>query len=94
MSAAFLSMTEIGKLLGVSGQQVGKWLKQVGLRTNGNKPSPRAFKEGYVEQRGSTQPGTYFWIWNGEKTLHALQNAGFTKQIDTVAEPPHVPEAG
>jgi hypothetical protein len=72
MSEVFLSLTELGKLYGVSSHQIGKWLKQVGLRTKDNKPSPRAFKEGYVEQRGSTQPGTYYWIWHGEKTLKVL----------------------
>lgn len=59
MSETFLSLTELGKLYGVSGHNIGKWLVSVGLRTPAKKPNSRAFREGYVEQRGSTQPGTY-----------------------------------
>jgi hypothetical protein len=87
MSEVFLSLTELGKLYGVSSHQIGKWLKQVGLRTKDNKPSPRAFKEGYVEQRGSTQPGTYYWIWHGEKTLKVLTEAGFKPGGNTAPNP-------
>ena len=81
MSEVFLSLTELGKLCGVSSHKVGKWLVGLGLRTQAKKPSPRAFKEGYVEQRGSTQPGTYFWVWHGEKTMKVLTAAGLAKPV-------------
>lgn len=88
MSEVFLSLTELGKLYGVSSPQIGKRLKQVDLRTQDNKPSPRAFKEGFVAQRGSTQPGTYFWVWHTEKTLKVLTGAGFKPVGNTAPNPP------
>lgn len=77
-----MSLTELGKMYGVSSHNVGKWLVGVGLRTQDKKPSPKAFREGYVEQRGSTQPGTYYWIWNVEKTMRALSEAGYKQVVN------------
>ena len=79
MSDMFLSLTELGKLCGVSSHKVGKWLVELGLRTQAKKPSPRAFREGFVEQRPSTQPATYFWVWHGERTLRVLTEAGLVE---------------
>lgn len=82
MSQEFLSLTELGRLCGVSSHKIGKWLVAVGLRTQDKKPSPRAFREGFVEQRGSTQPGTYYWIWNVEKTMAVLTEAGYKQVVN------------
>ena len=76
MSDDFLSQTELGKLYGVSSHKIGKWLLDLGLRTKDNKPSRTAFEAGFVDQRPSTQPGTYFWVWHSEKTMQALDKAG------------------
>jgi hypothetical protein len=83
----FLSLTELGELYGVSRNKVGQWLVGLGLRTQEKKPSTKAFNEGYVEQRDSTQPGTYFWVWHEEKTCRLLDQAGHMR-----AEPAY--EAG
>lgn len=91
MNDTFLSLTDLGRLFGVSSHKIGKWLKQVGLRTSANKPSPRAFKEGFVDQRGSTQPGTYIWVWHAEKTQKVLSEAGFKQVVNTE---PSTSEAG
>ncbi len=72
----FLSLTELGQSYGVSRNKVGEWLVTLGLRTEDKKPSPKAFNEGFVDQRDSTQPGTYFWVWHGEKTCRVLDEAG------------------
>jgi hypothetical protein len=72
----FLSLTELGKLYGVSRNKVGQWLVDLGLRTVDKKPSTRAFNEGYVDQRPSSQPATYFWVWHEEKTCQLLDEAG------------------
>jgi len=69
-------MTELGKLYGVSSHRIGKWLMDLGLRSNDKKPSRMAFENGFVEQRDSTHPGTYFWVWNKEKTMWALDKEG------------------
>ena len=42
----YRSHTEIGKEYGVSSHQVGKWLKDMGLRTKDGKPVPRHFQVG------------------------------------------------
>lgn len=76
MSDGFLSMTELGKLYGVSSHKMGKWLMELGLRDRNKKPSRMAHEKGFVEQRDSTQPGTYFWVWNAGKTTWALEKAG------------------
>ena len=76
MSDEFLSMTELGKLYGVSSHKIGKWLVELGLRDNNKKPSKAAFENGYVQQRDSTQPGTYFWVWHKQKTMWVLEKAG------------------
>jgi hypothetical protein len=76
MTDDFLSLTDLGKLYGVSSHKMGKWLSDLGLRDRNKKPSRTAFDNGLVEQKDSTQPGTYFWVWHKEKTLWALEKAG------------------
>ena len=71
----YLSLTELGRLYGVSRNKVGQWLVDLGLRTQEKKPSRAAF-DGFVDQRPSTQPDTYFWVWHGEKTTRLLNEAG------------------
>jgi hypothetical protein len=75
----FLSLTELGQVYGVSRNKVGQWLVDLGLRTADKKPSAKAFNEGFVDQRDSTQPGTYFWVWNGQKTCQLLDEAGYMR---------------
>lgn len=41
----YMDMNEIGRLFGVSGQQVGKWLKELGLRRNNGTPSTAAYDQ-------------------------------------------------
>lgn len=68
----YLSLTEIGRLYGVSSHVVGRWLKGLGLRKQDGKPSADAFAQGYVSQRPSRQPGTYYWVWHAAKTTRIL----------------------
>jgi hypothetical protein len=75
----FLSLTEVGHLYGVSRNKVGQWLVDLGLRTNEKKPSRAAFDGAFVDQRPSTQPMTYFWVWHAEKTTRVLAGAGFQR---------------
>lgn len=60
MADDFLSLTELGKRFGVTRNKMGQWLVELGLRTSEKKPSKLAFDGGFVDQRGSSQPGTYF----------------------------------
>jgi hypothetical protein len=72
----FLSLTDLGVLYGVSRNQMGKWLVELGLRTKEMKPSRAAFAGDFVDQRPSTQPRTYYWVWHAEKTTRLLDEAG------------------
>jgi len=83
MSDQFLSQTELGRLHNVSSHKVGKWLMACGLRTSEKKPSPKAFQEGFVDTRPSTQPLTYYYVWNAEKTIQVLKEAGVGEPIIT-----------
>lgn len=85
MSDEFKSMTELGKLYGVSSHMLGKWLTKLGLRDSNKKPSTIAFDNGMVAQRDSTQPGTYFWVWHIEKTVSALERGGHQRVINNSA---------
>jgi hypothetical protein len=86
MPDQYLSLTELGKLYGVSRNKVGLWLVEVGLRTADKKPSRLAFAGGFVRQEASTQPGTYFWIWHADKTRSVLEAAGYRASLGAAAQ--------
>lgn len=75
----FLSLTELGQIYGVSRNKVGQWLVDLGLRTQEKKPSRAAFNGGFVDQRPSTQPATYFYVWHARKTCELLDGAGYMR---------------
>ena len=75
----FLSLTELGHLYGASRNKVGHWLVDLGLRTKERKPSQTAFDGGFVDLRNSTNPGTYFWVWDAKKTCELLDGARFRR---------------
>jgi hypothetical protein len=79
MSDEFLSLTELGQQFGISSHKMGRLLMTLGLRTKDKKPSSTAFQGGFVTQRASTQPGTYYWVWHGEKTMQLLHEAGYQR---------------
>ncbi|WP_437191374.1 hypothetical protein [Planctomicrobium sp. SH527] len=76
-----LSLTELGKIYGVTSHAVGKWLKNLGLRIHSGQPSARAFNEGYVYQRPSKQPGTYYYVWHRSRTTELLDGMGYPRTI-------------
>jgi hypothetical protein len=68
----YATMKEIGSHLGLSSHQVGRRLKELGLRTQEGKPSQKAFQNGYCAQRWSQDGMNYLWAWHEEKTLRLL----------------------
>ena len=78
----FLSMRELGKELEkklgrkVTSHNIGKMLKEVGLRTDDGKPSQRAFDDGFVSKEPTGVNDGYFYVWHVEKTLAVLREAG------------------
>jgi len=79
MSDDFVSLTELGELYGVTSHKVGRWLKDLGLRDQSGRPSREAFSDGFVAQRESTRPGTYFYVWNLAKTTVLLDKMGYPR---------------
>jgi len=75
----YLSLTELGRLYGVSSHTLGRWLKGLGLRTEAGRPSHDAFAHGYVNQRPSRHPGTYYWVWHAEKTTTILDGMRYAR---------------
>jgi hypothetical protein len=71
----FMTLTQLGKIFGVTNQQVGKWLVEIGLRTTENKPSHEAFQGEFVEQVPSRND-KYTWGWHSAKTVAVLEAAG------------------
>ena len=87
----YLSLTELGRLYGVSSHVVGRWLKGLGLRTECGRPSREAFAQGYVTQRPSRHPGTYFWIWHAAKTTGILDGMRYPRAVLDSAVGEHRP---
>lgn len=79
MNDKYLSQRELGTIYGVSSQFIGRWLKGLGLRTEDGSPSTRAFNEGFVSQRPSTQPDTYFYVWHRDKTCEQFDGMGYPR---------------
>ena len=77
----YLSLTELGRIYGVSSHVVGKWLKGLGLRASDGSPSAQAFNEKYVSQRPSRQPGTYYHVWHAQKTTDLLDAMQYPRAV-------------
>lgn len=75
----YLTQTELGKLFGVSCKVVGDWLIEVGLRTIDRKPTRTAFDGGFVSQ-AALNAGGYFYKWDDEKTIKALEEGGHRRK--------------
>ena len=81
----YLSLTELGKLFGVSGVIVGRWLVNCGLRekyvsTEGKTviiPTEEARDGGYIQEE-KLPNDIPFYLWHRDRTIHALIEAGHT----------------
>ena len=85
----YLSLTEIGRVYGVSSHAVGKWLKKLGLRAESGQPSADAFRDKYVAQRPSTQPGTFFYVWDAKTTTALLDGMCYPRAVHDPVEWKH-----
>ena len=88
MSDNSLGQTDLGKLYNVLSHGMGRWLVAAGLRTADKKPSTKAFQGRFDSRRDSTQPGTYYWVWQAEMTMLALQESR-AQGGPTPKHPPH-----
>ena len=76
MNDEYLSQTDLGKRFGVSSHLIGKWLIEVGLRTEEKRPSQRAFDGGFVKQVPTGRNEGYFYVWQAEATIKMLIEGG------------------
>ena len=95
-SSEFMSLTEIGKVYNESCKTIGKKLIAIGLRTADGNPSPKALDGGYCGLRptGRGPIPHNFVVWHAEKTLAALEQAGYKRvrqeqQAAVPKAPPH-----
>ena len=83
----YQTMKQIGASLGLSSHQVGRKLKDLGLREDNGRPSKLAFDCGFVAQKW-TQDGTkYLWAWHRGLTLKTLAAVGVRPKVES-ADPP------
>jgi hypothetical protein len=72
----YWTMREIGMRLGLTSHQVGRRLKELGLRTPEGRPSRRAFEAGLCGQRRAPDGEHYVWGWDGERALKLVAGDG------------------
>jgi hypothetical protein len=75
----YWTMKEIGTLYGATSHQIGRTLKDLGLRTPEGKPAARAFNLGLVTKRHASEGPGYCWAWHQEPTCALLEEAGFER---------------
>ncbi|HBN74733.1 MAG TPA: hypothetical protein DD473_02700 [Planctomycetaceae bacterium] len=77
----FLTQKQLGEVFGVETFEMGKMLQQIGFRDQYMQMKPELSKQGIIrEQNGITG-------WHREKTIAALEKAGFKRPIDRATLP-------
>ena len=69
--AIYINLTMLGQIYGVSAQEVGRWLKGLGLRNQDGWPSREASANGFVMER-VLEFGGSSWLWHQDKTCEVL----------------------
>ena len=71
----WLSLTDLGRIYGISAVHCGQLLSDIGLRQKNGSPSPRAMRQGlaYQHHPHSPHPST---VWSEEGCGPLLQNQG------------------
>ncbi|OYW20583.1 MAG: hypothetical protein B7Z55_07080 [Planctomycetales bacterium 12-60-4] len=86
----YMNMVDLGRLFGVSSHQIGKWLKELGLRRDNGTPSTAAYDQKLVSF-SYERWGTYNAVWNAEKVVRILEDAGHQPVVNppsNLVEPP------
>lgn len=84
---AFANQRQLGEQFGVTSHQIGRWLDDIGLRED-KRPSQTAFSGGYVDTAPTGRAaGSYYYVWNREKTVKALAEAGHPLVGEVIERP-------
>jgi len=67
----YINLTALGATYGVKAQDVGRWLKGLGLREQDGRPSRQAIQQGFVRER-ILEFGGSAWLWHEAKTCEVL----------------------
>ena len=70
----WLTLTEIGRVYGISAVHAGKLLQSAGLRQLDGRPSPEALRSGLAHRRHSSPSGQT--LWNREECAPHLEQQG------------------
>src|SRR4051794_40720806 len=71
-----LTQAQVGKLFGVSSQQVGRWLIELGVRDR-NGPSSEALGSGLAQEVASGD--VKFFAWRKDQVVPLLERAGHSR---------------
>jgi hypothetical protein len=74
----YMTMREIGGRLKLTSHQVGRKLKELGLRTPEGRPSRKAFEAALCSRKWDGEH--YLWAWDAEKVLQLL--GGQERQVE------------
>ena len=88
----YKSMREIGKEFDATSRDVGRWLKNQGLRLENGDPSQEARRDGWIKKVDSTQPGTYFYAWNYRKVKELFEIMGYRGDLAVNPQKPVLEE--
>ena len=86
----YITMKDLGKecLPPLSSHQIGRKLKDLGLRTDEGRPSQLAFDCGFVAQKWTEDGQNYLWAWHRGLTLKTLATIGLRPRPDTPSDRP------
>ena len=84
----FVTMRDLGKELGLTSHQIGRKLKDLGLRTDEGRPSQLAFDAGFVAQKWAADGQHYLWSWHRILTLKTLAAVGVRPKPDSLGDLP------
>jgi hypothetical protein len=91
----FASITQLGSMFGVSGQAMGRCLKEIGLRDVTGAPTATATDGGVVQEVDMGPDSHPFWSWNVNKVIRLLKAAGHRMpgEVDDLTESTGSPAA-
>jgi len=71
----FLTQTQVGKVFGATSHEIGKLLKELGLRDANGRPTESAHEGGFCKAAPSGENG-FHYAWHANKTIALLREHG------------------
>lgn len=77
---SFETMRDIGHEFGLTSHKLGKILAEQGFRESG-KPTAKAHRHDWVNQRYAPDSTNYTWAWHVGKTRALLESLGYERLV-------------